>query len=175
MEENSINTSTISESKDSAFSRLILFSILLVLCATAFGQKPRKVMWNDWYDSTAYANGPQALITGFGKLSDSLSLVYNGKTIFEYQEQYYLVNNLADYYFWFTRKYEFLFREEISIYEELYYAGDSYRLAGYVNKNYKGKKMPVKFRFPHNSHIPINTETTAIPYGSPTVQRFHKQ
>ena len=157
---------------------IIIVTLSLAFCFICEGQtnkKPRKVIWNDWYDSTAYVNGPQPLITGFGKLSDSLSLIHNVITVFEYQGKYYLINNLADYYFWFTRKYEFLFRKDISIYEEIYFSGESYYAARYIHKNYKGKKLPVKFRFPHNSHIPINTETTAMPNRSATVQRFRRQ
>ncbi|MEP5611291.1 MAG: hypothetical protein ABJP45_03535 [Cyclobacteriaceae bacterium] len=158
--------------------RFFIALLLMVSVFSLVGQKsrrPQKVKWNDWYDSVAFAQGPQPLIKGIGRLSDSLSIANDGKTIYENEGKYYLINNLADYYFWFTRKYEFLFRTEISIYEDLYYAGKSYKLAQYIHRNYKGKKLPIKFRFPHHSHIPINTETTEMPYRSPTVVRFRRQ
>lgn len=126
------------------------FLFVLISLSPSFAQKEKKVQWYDWYDSASYFNGPKPIITGYGTLSDSLSLAYDGKTFFEYEGVYYVVNNLADYYLWFTRKYSFLFKEDIAIYEGLYYTGQSYRLAQYVSANYQGKKLPVKFRLPRN-------------------------
>lgn len=96
--------------------------------------------------------------------------------IFEHNRKYYRINCLADYYYWFTRKYEFLFRKDISIYEEFYYNGDSYRLAEFVKKNYKGRKLPVKFRFPSNQkfHYP-DPPFEPTNGGPPTTVRFNRQ
>ncbi|MEP1096221.1 MAG: hypothetical protein ABJG78_13990 [Cyclobacteriaceae bacterium] len=150
--------------------------VLIIIVFASFGQekrRTRKVMWDDWYDSAAYARGPQPLIKGVGLLSNSYSIKNDGITVYECQGKYYLINNLADYYFWFTRKYEFLFRKEISIYKELYYAGESYKLAQYVYRNYKGKKLPIKFRFPHNQRVPYSDPPLAPDVGRPqTIQKF---
>lgn len=157
---------------------VLLLVILVAMWYPVLSQKakrPEKVMWHDWYDSAAFLRGPRPLINGYGRISDSLSLVYN-KPMYEYGGKYYPINNMADYYFWFTRKYEFLFRKEASLYEELYYSGDSFGLAMYVKRNYKGKKLPVKFRFPNNPYIPYSDTPTKIDPGGPaTLQRVRKQ
>lgn len=77
------------------------------------------------------------------------------RMIFENAGKYYRINSLADYYYWFTRKYDFLFRKSTDIYEKMYFEGVSFELARFVKENYKGKKLPVKFRFPSSGTIAI--------------------
>lgn len=164
--------------KYQALKPILLTLTLLVIVSTSFSQRksrPMKVGWFDWYDSAAFYQGPEPLVTGYGYYSDSLSLHYD-RIMFEHEGMYYPINCLADYYFWFTRKYEFLFRHDISVYEDYYYSGDSYRLAEYVKKSYKGKKLPIKFRFPTFQNFytadPAYKPTNAAP---PTVVRFRRQ
>ncbi len=131
-------------------SRIILLFLAIVMLSPAFGQRkkrPKAVMWDQWYDSTAFFRGYPPLVEGYGKLSDSLSLVHDGMTIYENEGQYYRINCLADYYFWFTRKFPFLFKDDIAHYEQLYFAGNSFQVARFIKENYKGRKFPVKFRF----------------------------
>jgi len=123
-------------------------------------KKPRKVRWDMWYDSASFFQGPAPLIVGYSALSDSLSKAHEVPIIFENEGKYYRINSLADYYFWFTRKYAFLFRKSKDLYEEIYYEGNSFELARFVKENYKGRKLPVKFRFPYNGTIAIAEATT---------------
>lgn len=133
--------------------------LALIFAYPTYSQKkrrPRKVTWHNWYDSTSFFQGHKPIIEGFGPLSDSLSQLHGGVTIFEYNRQYYRINCLADYYFWFTKKFDYLFRKDVSIYEEIYFSGDSFGLATFVKKNYKGKRLPLKFRYPYDPTIPID-------------------
>lgn len=137
---------------------VIAIVFLLIFLVPAYSQKrkkPKKVMWYDWYDSAAFFQGPKPLIVGIGPHTDSLSKSSGGIIVFEHDRLYYRVNCLADYYFWFTRKYSYLFRESVDVYEQIYFSGDSFGLAHFIHKNYKGKKLPVKFRFPHDPTIPL--------------------
>ena len=160
--------------------RTILAVLLVFIFFGAFSQKrkSRKVHWTQWYDSAAFFNGPEPLILGYGEKSDSLSTVFGGRTIFEYEDQYYLINCLADYYLWFTSKYSYLFRKDVSLYEELYYDGKGLHMASFVKRNYKGKKLPVNFRLPYSpeayygSSQPGNSGQGST--APPTVQRFYK-
>lgn len=145
--------------------KFVYTTILVLLVAACMGQKkrPQKVLWFDWYDSAAFFQGPRPITEGYGPLSDSLSKSNNGVTIFEFNRQYYKINCLADYYFWFTQKYDYLFRKSPKIYERIYYAGDSFGLAQFVKKNYKGRRLPVKFRFPYDPTIPIDAPPAKDP------------
>ncbi len=162
---------------------LIFVSSTLNLVQGQWLPKGKRASWKQWYDSAAFFNGPEPLIKGFGDRSLDLSRQYSNKTIFEYQGKYYLINNLADYYFWFTRKYQFLFTKEASIYESYYYSGDVLNQAKFVKRYYKGKHLPVKFRFvvpkrSTSSHFPSVQDAPYNPdlnrAGPPTVQRFFK-
>ena len=144
--------------------RSLLFASFIGLfflpCLGQKMKKPRKVRWDQWYDSAAFFQGPAPLIVGADMLSDSLSKAHMVGMVFESGGKYYRINSLADYYYWFTRKYDFLFRKSTSIYEQMYFAGVSFELARFVRENYKGKKLPVKFRFPSSGTVAIVSSTS---------------
>lgn len=146
----------------------IFFALLLWWCLDAEAQrsgKIRKTSWVNWYDSAAFFEGPEPLIQGLGSRSKELSEKHGGRVIFEHDEKYYLINNLADYYFWFTRKYEFLFKKEIWIYESFYFQHDSYNQALFIKKNYTGKRLPAKYRFhqmPHHKQDFVDANPSGI-------------
>ncbi len=138
---------------------ILILLLAFILLYPSSGQKkrrPRKVPWHSWYDSTSFFQGPKPIIEGFGPLSDSISQVYGGVVVFEHDRRYFRINCLADYYFWFTKKYRYLFRKDVAIYEQIYFTGDSFGLARFIKENYKGRKLPARFRYPYDPTIPID-------------------
>ncbi len=123
--------------------------VLLICLALAFltinAQKRKKVNWTEWSDSTAFFQGRIPVITGYGQYSDSLSTAYNGKTFFEVNGVYYVINSAADYYLWFTNKYPYLFNESIETYRYFYREKDNYNMLRFIESTYTGAKRPLKF------------------------------
>lgn len=135
---------------------LWFIAFLIIISTSVIGQEKKsrkKIPLNKWYDSTTFVRATP-LVVGFGERSDELSKKHGGMLIFEFNDEYYGINCLADYYFWFTKKYEFLFRKDISIYQKYYEARNPYGMASFIKHNYKGKMLPVKFRIPYFPYIP---------------------
>jgi hypothetical protein len=81
----------------------------------------------------------------FGPLSDSLSEVYYGKDIFIANNQYYIINTVADYYLWFIDRYPQLFKGSPTQYYESYENQYGFGMYSFVIKNYQGKHLPLTF------------------------------
>lgn len=143
---------------------IIILILVLVTFSEVFAQsdkKRKKVKWEDWSDSLAFFSGPEPIIRGEGVYSDSLSLAHNGKTFFEADGVYFVINSVADYYLWFTSKYPFLFKAPTSTYKFYYKGGDNYSMANYIAFNYSGRKIPLKFaRVNEARSIDPNSEPT---------------
>lgn len=120
--------------------------ILLTVSLTAVGQKqkrPRAIRWFDFSDSSAFRKGPVPLVQAYGPHSDSLSKVHGG-VFYTLGHEYFPIKTAADYYLWFTRRYDFLFRGNVESYELFYIAGDNLSMATYISENYKGKRYPIR-------------------------------
>ncbi len=136
-----------------------VFSLLFVF--NVFGQerrKPKKADWRDWSDSVAFFNGEEPLMKGFGTLSDTLSSLHSGKIFFECNEKYYVINSLKDYYYWFTQKHPFLFKDSVKHYAYFYVTGDDFGMARFVKENFTGRRLPVKYKFTISRHPTYNSD-----------------
>ena len=106
-------------------------------------RRPKTIHWSDWSDSIAFQKGPVPLVQAYGPYSDSLSQVHGG-IFYTLGSEYFPIQTAADYYLWFTRRYEFLFRSKIEKYELFYIAGDQLSMATFISENYKGKRYPIR-------------------------------
>ncbi|MEM7296862.1 MAG: hypothetical protein AAF391_01185 [Bacteroidota bacterium] len=132
----------------------IVFLICFFGVFSSVGQKGKKINWTEWTDSTAFYQGKAPLVAGYGQFSDSLSRTYDGKTFFEANGIYYVINSAADYYLWFTSKYPYLFDESIETYRFFYLEGDRYNMLRYIEFNYTGARRPLKFVKTHQYYSP---------------------
>ncbi len=120
--------------------KLIIVTALICISTFAFSQK---VSYLNWSNPVTFQTSPTPIITGFGEYSDSLSDVYDGKTFFANQNEYYQIESWADYYYWFTQKYWYKF-EQPELYEYFYLTENDYEMARYIATQYRGKYYPAK-------------------------------
>ncbi len=136
--------------------RLVIGFLAIVLFSSAtLAQKkkrPRAIHWYNWTDSVAFQNGPIPLVQSYGYFSDSLSKVHGG-IFYTLGDEYFPIKTTADYYLWFTRRYEFLFRDKIETYELFYIAGDQLSMATFISTNYKGKRFPIRLSLSTPSNL----------------------
>ncbi len=127
---------------------LLAITLSFTLSTLALAQKERQkpIRWNQWLDSAAFFSGPNPLVIGKGKYSDSIASVNNVGLAFVSDDGYYLINSTADYYLWFTRRFEFLFNHDIYEYEFYYALRDSLGMSDFIRRTYNGRKLPLKFR-----------------------------
>lgn len=100
----------------------------------------------DWSNPNAFLFGPTPLIKGYGELSDSLKMMHDGGTFYEINDTYYSINTWADYYYWFTQRYWFMFRRPVLEYEFYYLTNNTIEMIKYIaSPNYEGKIYPTTF------------------------------
>lgn len=142
----------------------VLTTIFLLACVSVSlaqeKRKAKKAHWENWSDSAAFYNGAEPLVLGYGPLSDTLSTIYDGKTFFEIKGRYYVINSLKDYYYWFTKKHPFLFRDSVERYEEFYELGNDFKMARFVKENFAGKRLPIKYKFWQGAYKNYSTDNT---------------
>ncbi|MBA7699277.1 hypothetical protein ES703_107968 [subsurface metagenome] len=115
--------------------KIISITLLIALSLPVFCQANRTIDWYNWSDPITYLLSPNPVITGYGVLSDSLSEIHDGKTFYEYNNDYYSIETWADYYYWFTKKYWYQFREP-QLYEFYYLTENDYGMASYIAGGY---------------------------------------
>lgn len=141
------------------------FSILFVLSLASNAQKEKPLaLWYEWNDSTAFAMGPKPILENYGPLSDSLSKEYHNKKVLIANNQYYIVNTLADYYLWFIDRYPDLFKGSVDDYYDFYEIQNSLGLCDFVGKNYKGKHFPIPFNQDYEEYVQSDSEPTTNNY-----------
>ena len=75
----------------------------------------------EFSNPTFYHTSSTPAIKEYGPLSDSLSKAYNQKDFFIIDDTYFGVNSWADYFRWFTHKYQQHFGREQALLYEFYY------------------------------------------------------
>lgn len=115
--------------------KITLLLIVFFIAFIARSQPLKTVAYYDWSSSTTFQLSSSPLVKGFGYYSDSLSKAYDGKTFYEYNSEYYLIESWADYYYWYTKKYWYKFKEP-QLYEYYYLAKDNLGMASYIAGNY---------------------------------------
>lgn len=136
----------------------LLLSLLLSLTiGLSFGQSMKVVDYYNWSSPVAYQTSPAPLYKGYGPLSDSLAQVYPGKEFYELNDSTYVqIESWADYYYWFTQEYYYLF-EVPSLYAYYYFNEDDYGMASYIAGNYQGRYYPTRFLVRFNDRtVPVN-------------------
>ena len=120
--------------------KLLFLAMVLFLTTQTFSQA--KVSYQNWSDTSTYILSPSPLISGYGYYSDSLAEVYENKTFFVYDNGYYCIESWADYYYWYTHKYWYKFKNP-ELYEYYYFLKDDYGMASYIaGDNYLGDFYP---------------------------------
>jgi hypothetical protein len=125
--------------------KYVFFLIGLTPMLFAMGQLNYTVSYYDWSNPTAFELSPPPVISGYGPYSDSLSQAHEGRTFYEYQDMYFLIETWADYYYWFTQKYWFCF-EMPQLYEFYYLTGNNLGMASYIACNYQGRYFPTRIQ-----------------------------
>lgn len=118
-----------------------LFTIFLIVVfsTTLFGQK--SISYKNWSSPVTFETSTTPVITGYGEYSDSLSEVYDGKTFYANGNDYFQIESWADYYYWFTQKYWYKFKNP-ELYEYFYLTENDYEMARYIATQYQGKYYP---------------------------------
>lgn len=140
-------------------------------------EEGKAVIWyKDWSNPLIFRYSPSPLITGYGEKSDSLKAVH-GSTFYELENEYVAIESWADYYYWFTKKYDVLFRQPASVYETYYFLNDLNGMIKFVffNENYKGDYFPsaIRIQFDTKKQVrQIASEGGLVYGGTPVFDRF---
>lgn len=119
-----------------------LLTLLFLASVGLFSQSAITIDYYNWSNPATFKSSPSPIIKGYGFYSDSLSEAFNGKTFYEYNNEYYCIESWADYYYWFTQAYRHQF-EDPQLYEYYYFTNDDYGMASYIASNkYRGKFYP---------------------------------
>lgn len=134
----------------------LLFSFALMF-SSLFAQYTMDIDYSKWSNSVTYKQGSSPIITGEGELSDSLSKLYSGNFFYEFNNEYYAIETWADYYYWFTQKYFYMF-EMPELYSFYYFNKDDFGMASYIaSDKYLYKHYPSKFTLSFmNKPVKIN-------------------
>lgn len=121
--------------------KLAILTFLLAISTALFSQQ-FTISYLQWSNPTSFQLSPSPNIKGYGFYSDSLSNIYKGATFYEYNGEYYRINSWADYYYWFVKKYWFLFVDGAH-YEFYYLTNNDLGMASYISSyKYSGKYYP---------------------------------
>jgi len=136
--------------------KTLLLTLLGIFSLGAFCQEISTLNYSKWSDPDTYKLSPSPSIKGYGFYSDSLSEAFDGKTFFEYNNEFYCIESWADYYYWFTKQYNHIF-EDPQLYEYYYLSNDDYGMASYIASNkYLGKYYPSSINLNFDNHISEN-------------------
>ena len=114
----------------------------MAVTLSIFSQTLTTIDYYKWSDPEAFQLSPSPRITGYGYYSDSLSKIFDGKTFYEHNGEYYLIESWADYYYWFVKEYWFKFQDP-QLYDYYYWGADDRGMASYIASNkYLGKYYP---------------------------------
>lgn len=131
-----------------------LLTIVLTLSmfgSFSFGQTEvfKEISVDEFDDYDAFVDSPPPYITGKGEKSDSLSysnLIYE---YYEVENQYYEIESWADYYYWLSKKYTYLFNKP-EIFEHFYEMKDNVQMIKYLSFNYSVWHFPSSIKIkPH--------------------------
>jgi len=122
--------------------KYVLITLLLFASYGLFSQSITAIDYFNWSNPNTYNLSPTPVITGYGYYSDSLSKVNDGKTFFEHNEEYYLIESWADYYYWYVNKFSYQF-DDPDLYKYYYWINDDYGMVSYiVGDKYKAEYYP---------------------------------
>ncbi|MEQ6167108.1 MULTISPECIES: hypothetical protein [unclassified Ekhidna] len=123
----------------------LYFFLSLVIPLTLKSQNVISV--NQWSDPITFEVSKTPLVKEYGSLSDSLKGEFGVDFYFNsIENRYYAVESWADYYYWFTHLYPYLFRESILLYDHFYQSGDNAGMASFIlSDNYLLDYYPSSF------------------------------
>ena len=156
--------------------RVLFILFVIPVALTGWAQFVYKVPYYDWSSTTAFMLSPQPLITGYGPYSDSLSDADNGRIYYVYEDEYYPIQNWADYYYWYTKKYWYLFESPL-LYEYYYLTGNDLEMAKYIACYYYGRYYPSMIVVDLGLHTKATNQMRTcrqIPYNIERVAKLNK-
>lgn len=123
--------------------RKITFLTVLILASySLFSQSTLTIEYFNWSNPVTFDLSPSPIISGYGTYSDSLSEAFDGKTFYEYNDEYYCIESWADYYYWFTKKHSHQFTDPQQ-YEFYYLLKDDLGMTSYIaSHKYLGNYYP---------------------------------
>ncbi|ANQ51256.1 hypothetical protein KMW28_16865 [Flammeovirga yaeyamensis] len=136
-----------------------LLSSLLLLMATVttiYAQEKYDLVEIDvkeFGSYEAFSKSASPHITGRGPLSDSLS---HSNMVFDYYEakgKYYPIESWADYFYWMSKKYAFLFNQP-DVFEHFYEQKDNVQMIKYLSINFSVWHFPSTIRIKPHSELP---------------------
>ncbi len=111
--------------------KITLLTIVLLTSYYLFSQSTHTVEYFNWSNPNTFNLSPSPIIKGYGFYSDSLSEIFDGKTFYEHNDEYYCIESWADYYYWFTQKYSCKFSNP-ELYEYYYWIEDNFGMTSYI-------------------------------------------
>jgi hypothetical protein len=123
--------------------RKILILSLFALSNWSWGQNETLFSVDNWSDSTAFYSVESVLADGLGEFSSMLSEENGGKIFFEVNGEYFVINNAADYFLWYTKKNPHLFSKSREKYLIAYLNNDDASMIHFLSRRFNGKILPL--------------------------------
>lgn len=119
--------------------------IILILVLITSQAHSQSVNYLNWSNPITFKAGHSPIIVGHGELSPSLYDIFE-TVFFVSGDEYFKIDTWASYYYWFTQKYFYLFRQP-ELYEYYYNTNNDFEMVRYIAKNYRGALLPSKIDF----------------------------
>ncbi|MBD0403799.1 hypothetical protein [Flammeovirga sp. EKP202] len=146
-------------------SLTLIIALLYFTNLVAHAQRTsyKEITVDQFDDYEAFVNSPPPHITGKGIKSDSLSysnLVYE---YYEAEDQYYAIESWADYYYWLSKKYTYLFNKP-EIFEHFYQMKDNVQMIKYLSFNYSVWHFPSSIKIKPHEALATHENRLSISY-----------
>ncbi|NLR89932.1 MULTISPECIES: hypothetical protein [Flammeovirga] len=112
-----------------------------------------EIQANEFSSYNAFSKSPPPHITGRGIKSDSLS---QSNLVFDYYvsgEEYYPIESWADYYYWMSKEFAYLFNKP-EIFEHFYKLKDDVQMIKYLSINFSVWHFPSTIKI--KPHVELN-------------------
>ena len=136
------------------FISAFLFSIF------SYTQTNEGISYQNWSNKAVFEAGKTPNITGYGTKSKELKVKF-GSTYFVSNGEYYEINTAADYYYWFTNEYGYLF-DQPDMYEFFYLTKNNIEMVRYLADHYNRERYPLEINFENIGNIDNNAAFTLI-------------
>lgn len=133
-------------------SLTLFFTLLTTVTLMSHAQTTtfKEISVDEFDDYRAFADSPTPYLTGRGVKSDSLSISNQVFDYYQAGDQYYAIESWADYFYWLSKKYTYLFNKP-EIFEHFYKMKDNVQMIKYLSFNYSVWHFPSTIKIlPHD-------------------------
>ncbi len=122
----------------------LIFFVLSGFLASS--QSVKSIKLKNWMDVSAYVESANPAFKVFGPYSEDLAKINSGREYLYANDMYFEVNNVADYYLWYTQYNPEKFNFSVSHYVDFYIKKDVKNMMLFVQEGFVGDELPIAFK-----------------------------